>query len=69
MFFVKFTEILKYTYLTIDNEMVPIREEMAYIQNYIDLQAIRLNEHTTIRWSHEVDDEEQMKHSDEFRSP
>lgn len=54
--FIKFTELLKYTYVTIDNETVPLRDEIAYIRNYIDLQAIRLNRHTVIDWNHDVDD-------------
>lgn len=58
--FIKFTELLKYTYVTIGNEQVPLRDEVAYIGNYIDLQAIRLNEHTRIEWHCDVDDPEQM---------
>ncbi len=54
--FIKFTEIMKYTYTTIGNEMVPLSDEVNYIQNYIDLQMLRLNRHTTIRWTHDVDD-------------
>jgi len=56
--FIKFTDLLKYTYITIENESVPLKDEVAYIQNYIDLQSIRLNEHTKIVWRHDVDDEE-----------
>lgn len=55
--FIKFTDILKYTYVTIENETVAIGEEAAYIGNYIDLQRIRLNEHTKIVWRQEIDDE------------
>lgn len=58
--FIKFTEILKYTYVTIGKELVPLGDEMAYIQNYIDLQMIRLNGHTQVDWCHEVDDERLM---------
>lgn len=54
--FIKFTEILKYTYVTIDREHVALREEMAYIQNYIDLQMLRLNGHTEVRWNPDIDD-------------
>lgn len=53
--FIKFTELLKYTYLTIGNETVPLRDEITYIRNYIDLQTIRLNRHTRIDWNHDVD--------------
>lgn len=53
--FIKFTELLKYTYVTTGKETVPLSDEIAYIQNYIDLQAIRLNRHTVIDWAHTVD--------------
>lgn len=56
--FIKFTDILKYTYVTVEKEEVALRDEIAYIQNYIDLQAIRLNGHTAIDWAYSVDDEE-----------
>ena len=55
--FIKFTEILKYTYVTIDNEYVALRDELTYIQNYIDLQMLRLNEHTKVRCDYRIDDD------------
>ena len=55
--FIKFTELLKYTYITIENEYVPLRDELNYIRNYIDLQVIRLNQHTVVQWTEEVDDD------------
>jgi len=58
--FIKFTEILKYTYVTIEKETVPLADEIAYIQNYIDLQAIRLNGHTKVEWVSDVDDDRVM---------
>ncbi len=54
--FIKFTDILKYTYTTIGNETVPIREEISYIGNYIDLQELRLNGHTRVEWHSCTDD-------------
>lgn len=54
--FVKFTELLKYTYVTIDNEYVAISEEIEYIRNYIDLQLIRLDSHTQVIWEADVDE-------------
>lgn len=53
--FIKFTEILKYTYTTIENELVPLSEELNYIQNYIDLQQIRLDNHTKVIFNSSVD--------------
>lgn len=55
--FIKFTELLKYTYVTIAQEHVALKDEIDYIQNYIDLQAIRLNEHTKVDWQYDVDDD------------
>lgn len=56
--FVKFTELLRYTYITIEKETVTISDEINYISNYIDLQSIRLNSHTTVDWEHRVDDDQ-----------
>lgn len=56
--FIKFTDILKYTYVTVERETVPLRDEIRYIRNYIDLQAIRLNDRTKVIWRHEADDED-----------
>ena len=58
--FVKFTELLKYTYTTVDNELVAIAEEMSYIRNYIDLQMIRLDGHTGVEWDCSVDDPDML---------
>lgn len=58
--FIKFTEILKYTYVTIEKETVPLSDEIAYIHNYIDLQEIRLNGHTHVDWTYDVDNEAVM---------
>lgn len=55
--FVKFTELLKYTYITAENDWVTIEDEINYINNYIDLQLIRLNNHTNVAWNYSVDDE------------
>lgn len=53
--FVKFTELLKYSYITVDNETVPVDTEISYIRNYIDLQMIRLDGHTAVEWHCSVD--------------
>ncbi len=55
--FIKFTELLKYTYVTADSDWVTIKDEIDYINNYIDLQLIRLNEHTRVIRDCSVDDE------------
>lgn len=55
--FIKFSELLKYTYVTADNDWVTIDEEITYINNYIDLELIRLDKHTNVIWKHSVDDD------------
>lgn len=55
--FIKFTELLRYTYITAENDEVPICEEINYINNYIDLQLIRLNGRTNVIWNCSIDDE------------
>lgn len=54
--FVKFTGLLQYTYVTIRRETVALSDEIDYIGNYIDLQLLRLNSCTDVRWTHSVDD-------------
>lgn len=54
--FVKFTELIKFSYSRIDKDLIPITDEIDYLRNYIDLQKLRLNRHTEIRRSFEIDD-------------
>lgn len=54
--FIKFTELLKYTYTTADQDWVSIAEEISYIDNYIDLQLIRLDNHTNVVRDLSIDD-------------
>lgn len=54
--FVKFSEILKYMYSNADKDTISINDEIEYISQYIDLQSLRLNEHTNVSFDHSVDD-------------
>lgn len=54
--FIKFTDILKYTYSSIDKEWVTVEDEAGYISSYIDLQAIRLDSHTHVEWNYNADE-------------
>ena len=54
--FIKFTELLKYTYTTSNNDWVTIADEIDYIDNYIDLQLIRLDNHTDVVRDFSIDD-------------
>ena len=58
--FIKFTEIMKYTYVTIENEFVAVSDEIHYIRNYIDLQMIRLDGHTRVMADFDVDDDDTL---------
>lgn len=55
--FVKFIEILQYTYTQVNLDMIPIGNEIKYIEDYISLQLLRLNSHTKVNWKYEIDDE------------
>lgn len=53
--FVKFTELLQYTYITAERDRVSVGEEIDYINNYIDLELIRLDSHTQVERDFAVD--------------
>lgn len=55
--FVKFIEILKYTYTQVNLELIQIGNEIKYIHDYIALQQLRLNSHTSVVWEHDIDDD------------
>lgn len=55
--FVKFSELLKYSYSKIDRDFITINEEVEYIMSYIDLQKLRLNNHTEIETEINIEDE------------
>ena len=54
---VNFIEMLKYTYTQVDTDMIPITDEIKYLNDYIELQQLRLNNHTVVRWNYSIDDE------------
>lgn len=56
--FMNFSNILRYTYSQVGEDLVPIGQELDYIQQYVDLQKLRLNKHTQIHLSTEVDEPE-----------
>jgi sensor histidine kinase YesM len=55
--FVKFTNILKYMYLNAARETIRFDEEISYIQEYIDLQSLRLGRHTKVELQCQIDDD------------
>lgn len=54
--FVKFSNILRYMYAQTDRELIPLSDEWEYIRQYIDLQRLRLNAHTQVELTGEIDD-------------
>ncbi len=54
--FIKFTELLKYTYMTAESDRVTVADEVRYIDNYIDLELLRLGTRTAVDRHCEVDD-------------
>lgn len=46
--FVQFIDMLKYMYSNGDKDLIPLTEEIEYIHQYIELQKLRLNEHTIL---------------------
>lgn len=55
--FIRFTNLLKYTYVSAEKDSVPISDEIDYMTNYIELQLIRLNGHTNVVWDYSIDNE------------
>lgn len=58
--FIKFTNILKYMYLNAERDKITFHEEMSYIQEYIDLQSLRLGRHTKVDLHYQIDDNKAM---------
>ncbi len=54
--FMQFTDMMKYMYSRTSADFIPVQEEISYIRQYIDLQKIRLNEHTSVALEVECDD-------------
>lgn len=54
--FVKFTELLRYMYAKSTEDRTSIGDEIDYISQYIELQQLRLNEHTKVDFTHQEDD-------------
>lgn len=55
--FVKFSNILHYMYTQTDRKLIPLADEWAYIRQYVDLQRLRLNPHTQVELTEEIDND------------
>lgn len=56
--FSKFSDILRYMYDNSTRENIPLEQEIDYIKQYIDLQSLRCNLHTRVKWECEVENGE-----------
>ena len=56
--FIQFSNILKYMYAQTTSETIPVCNEIDYIRQYVDLQALRLNKHTHISFKTQTDDDQ-----------
>jgi two-component system LytT family sensor kinase len=45
----KFSEMLRYQLYEIKDEKIPIEKELSYLQDYIDLQKLRVNENYSVQ--------------------
>lgn len=57
--FIKFSELMKYTYSHID-DFIQASIEIENIEKYIYLQKIRLNHHTRVDFEYEIDNKEAL---------
>lgn len=55
--FVKFSNILKYMYHTASVEKIDVKSEIEYIRQYVELQQLRLNQHTKVIFESRTDQE------------
>lgn len=53
----RFINLTKYMYNNANREYIPLVEEVEYIEQYIALQQLRLNENADVRFTHEVEDD------------
>lgn len=56
--FIKFSNIMQYMYSQSTSDTVNIKNEIDYIQQYVELQELRLNHHTRIYLTTRIDNEE-----------
>ncbi len=56
--FIKFSDILKYMYSHSTTDMINIKSEIRYIEQYVELQKLRLNHHTMVDFDYEISNPE-----------
>lgn len=58
--FMNFSNILRYSYSQVGEDLVPIGQELDYICQYVELQKLRLNKHTLIKLHTVIDHAEKL---------
>lgn len=53
----RFINLTKYMYNNANHDFIPLAEEVEYIDQYIDLQKLRLNDFADVSFAHQVEDE------------
>ena len=53
--FMQFTQLMKYQYENAQSDHIPISTEVEYITQYIELERTRMNEKTTVAFTHSDD--------------
>ena len=56
--FEKFINMCKYTYNNANRDVIPMKEETEYLQEYVDLQQLRLGDTVRVTTSYDVDNPE-----------
>ncbi len=51
----KFSAMLRYQLYEMNGDKVPVEKEVEYLKDYIDLQKLRKDEHTSVTFSHAPD--------------
>ena len=59
--FIKFSNILQYMYENASVEKIPLKREIEYIEQYIELQKLRLNEHTKVVFENNAGEEADLQ--------
>ena len=48
--FVRFSDLMKYTYINAKHEQIDLASEYEYIEEYVQMQSLRLNAHTKVEF-------------------
>ncbi|MGN0231750.1 MAG: sensor histidine kinase [Muribaculaceae bacterium] len=52
----KFISLTKYLYMNAERDFIPLRDEVKYIEQYIELQKLRIGKNVDVKFSHSICD-------------